>query len=467
VLSSFILFASLLVFWWLLRRDIRRRRHGVSRAIWIPTFWAAILCSRPLSAWIGSGQGIETLEGSPLDRAFYLVMIVLAALILARRRVAVGAFLAENWTIILFYGFLLFSVLWANSPSVSFKRWFKEAGNILIVLVILTEKNPLEAVRAVFVRCGVVLIPLSLIFIRYFPHLGRSYNIHSGEMQATGVTFQKNALGTMILVCGLIIIWDWLEQKQPGAAKPPFLERLVTPIVLAIGFYLLWLSDSKTSIVCLVLGGLIIASARLPLLRSRVSSMGFYLLGGTLTLALLDWTFGISSALVENLGRDMTFTGRTDVWRELINVHTDPVFGTGFMSFWDDEHYREVLPNWIAFSAHNGYLEVYLAGGFLGVGALALMLIGTGARVNQALATGGNYAVVRFAIFCAALLANFSESNFACMTPLGLLFLVAAIGHARSQTAFAAQQALIEAEEQSSFAPRHLAPGTRHATSLQ
>jgi len=127
----------------------------------------------------------------------------------------------------------------------------------------------------------------------------------------------------------------------------------------------------------------------------------------------------------------MTFTGRTDVWRELLNVHTDPFFGTGFMSFWDDPHYRAILPNWVSSSAHNGYLEIYLAGGFIGVTLLAVMLFATGLRIDKALAGGGDYAVVRFAIFIATLVANFSETNFACMTPLGFLFLLAAIGHAR------------------------------------
>jgi hypothetical protein len=56
------------------------------------------------------------------------------------------------------------------------------------------------------------------------------------------------------------------------------------------------------------------------------------------------------------------------------------------------------------------------------------MLLVTGARINQALAGANTYAAVRFAIFVAVLMANFFESNFACMTPLGFLFLVAAIG---------------------------------------
>jgi O-antigen ligase len=131
----------------------------------------------------------------------------------------------------------------------------------------------------------------------------------------------------------------------------------------------------------------------------------------------------------------MTFTGRTEVWNELLKVGTDPLLGTGYMSFWDDSFYQSKLPNWVAFSAHNGYLEIYLAGGYIGIGALVLMLLGVIGRINRALADGSDYSAVRFAILVMALLANFAESNFACMSPLGMLFLISAIGHGRPEAA--------------------------------
>lgn len=432
-MSHVILVVCLMGSLWLIRRDTVTR-PGVSAAVWIPTLWLGVIASRPVSLWLGLG-GADTLEGSPADRLFFFGLIVVSLIVLSRRNVPWSSLLARNWPLVLFYGFLLVSVVWANSPVASFKRWIKETGNILVVLVLLTEPQPLQAIRAVFVRCAYLLIPLSIVYLRYFPELGRRYSIYSGQLEVTGVTTQKNSLGTLVLVCALIFLWDWLERSRPGGLRIPRIDRWATAVIFGCGLHLLYLSDSKTSIVCLGLATFIIVSIRLPLLQRRISALGLYGLTAILAFFLLDWVFGLKDNVVSSLGRDLTFTGRTDVWRELLAVGTDPFLGTGFMSFWDDAYYRSKLPPWVAFSAHNGYLEVYLAAGFVGVALLGLLLFVTALRLNRALATAEPYAVVRFAILVVALIANLSESNFACMTPIGFLFLLATIGQAKFATA--------------------------------
>ena len=121
--------------------------------------------------WLGFGGGASTLEGSPIDSLVFFILIFAAFVALARRRLNWSAVISENWPIFLFYAFLLISVLWANSPFISFKRWFKEFGNIAVLLVILTDPRPQQAVRAVFVRCACLLLPLSFVLIRYYPLL--------------------------------------------------------------------------------------------------------------------------------------------------------------------------------------------------------------------------------------------------------------------------------------------------------
>lgn len=394
------------------------------------------------------------MEGSPVDGLIFFVLIFAAFGVLFRRGVNWSAAISENWPIFLFYAFLFVSLFWANSTLVSFKRWGKEFGNIAVLLVILTESRPREALRAVFVRCAYLWLPLSLVLIRYFPSLGRFYSLNGGEGEMTGVTTQKNSLGELLLVCGLVLLWDWLEfrkAKLPSKAKRT--ENRIYLGFFVLTAYLMHLCNSATSLVCLLVGVAIIGATRLPLFRKRPDLLGVTALAFFLTFWALDQTVGVKEDVVEGLGRNMTYTNRTDIWRELVDLHTDPIIGVGFMSLWDDEQYQSRLPNWAQHtSAHNGYLEEYLGGGWIGIFFVIVMLVGTGFRINSALGHEGDYGAVRLAVFVAFLMHNFSESNIACMTPLGFLFLLTAIGHAQS-----AYQSDILMEDASGVDDCHLA----------
>jgi O-antigen ligase len=413
---------------WAIRRDVARR-DGISAALWIPTLWVGIIASRPLSCWLGhevpNGPQYSA-EGSPIDGTFFLLLIVAASVVVVNRKPNWSLFVSRNWPILLFYLYLLVTVLWAESTLVSFKRWFKEFGNIMVAMVILTEQNPQRALRAVFVRCGYLLIPLSVIFSRYFPNLGRAYTI-GGEMEIIGVTFQKNSLGAMILVCSMAIVWDLLENKLPGRKARDRVGLLLQIGILILGVYLLRLCDSKTSTVCLALGGAVLATTRIPLLRNRVGSLGLWTLSLVLFFVMVDAVFGIKEAAIQSLGRDMTFTGRTSIWEEIAHQNIDPLVGTGFCSFWTDQHYLSRMFEGIPRSAHNGYLEVYIEGGYIAVTLLAILLGVTALRINEEMRSGANYALFRYAALVVTIVHNFSESGFAIMAPIGFLFILAAI----------------------------------------
>lgn len=410
---------------YLIRRD-SRDRLGVSLAVWIPTLWAGILLSRFVSLWFGSGGGLDSLEGSPVDRLFFLGAIIASMLTLASRKVDWPSVVVRNWSIVLFYGYLLLSVLWAEPPVVSFKRWFKDLGNVFVALVILTEVNPLQAMRAVFVRCAYVLLPLSVVFIRYIPDMGRRYN-RAGFMEAIGVTTQKNSLGILVTIAILVLLWDWIERAARRTGRAPFLDQAVLWTMMLIGVYLIYLSDSKTSMLCLGIAGGLLFSFRVPMLRRRVRAFGIYAIIGTLTFFALDAAFGLKETIVVGMGRDMTFTGRTDVWHEILALRTDPLIGTGFCTFWSNPFYLSRLPEWVAFSAHNGYLETYIDGGWIGIFFLGVMLAHIAFRIHARLVVGDTYSVVRLAIFIALIIGNLAESHFARMTPLWFLFLAASL----------------------------------------
>lgn len=407
---------------WLIVRDVRRR-PSVSKAIWIPILLLLILESRPLSLWLAgglpAGAGTDYMEGSPADRAFYLALIGSAFAVTLARGVNWGEVIRTNPGIFLFYGYLGLSVIWSDYTFVSFKRWFKDFGSIAIILVLLSEKNPLEAIRALYVRCAYLLIPLSVVFIKYYPELGRAYTA-GGQPMSTGVTMQKNSLGELVLISGLFLVWDYLEARPRGGrrwSQIPW-DRV---LIMLMGLWLLRVSDSKTSMVCLLVGvGLLVrpqkfASAginRLILIAALVMPL----------LVLVSSQFpALFTPVVQLLGRDLTFTGRTDIWQAMLRQPTNPLIGEGFYSFYLGDGAQQAsedlgVPQ-LMNTAHNGYLDTYLDGGMLGVTLLVLVLLGVGAALSNSMGPE-RYQRLRFAFLVVSIFYNISESMFGRLTPV-------------------------------------------------
>src|SRR5213592_48682 len=157
---------------WLFVKD-RKLRPMTSAGFWVPLLWVAIIGSRPVSFWLGGGVRIDTpddyLDGSPLDRNVFLLLIVAGLVVLIRRRVDWGRIFASNRWLFAFFLYCCLTLIWSDYPFTSFKRWVKDFGNVVMVLVILTEAAPAQALNAVFARYTYFAVPLSVIFIKYFP----------------------------------------------------------------------------------------------------------------------------------------------------------------------------------------------------------------------------------------------------------------------------------------------------------
>src|SRR6266403_6236918 len=189
------------------------RNSRTSKALWIPVIWLWIAGSREVSQWLaalGVGQ-VRTLvsltaqypEGSPIDRWVYTLLLLLGLIVLAKRRSLVGDLLRPNAPILLFFLYCAASILWSDYPDISFKRWIKALGDIVMLMVVYTEFNRAAAVKRLLARTGFLLIPLSVLTIKYFPGLGKGYKEVSGTAVYSGVTTNKNLLGITCLVFGL------------------------------------------------------------------------------------------------------------------------------------------------------------------------------------------------------------------------------------------------------------------------
>ncbi len=420
---------TLLVIWQLFRLN-REENVRTSKALWIPTFWLFIAVSRNVSTWLqysGGDGGDQYIEGSPLDRAVLTAVLALGVIILLGRAQRVGSFFRSNLPILLYLFYCGISVIWSDYPDVSFKRWFRTVGDVVMVLIVLSDPDWLAAVRRLFSRVGFVAAPLSILFIRYFPHLGRSAS-RGGAPTWTGVATDKNALGMLSLLIGLASIFRFLQlyQDEKGTVRKGQFIALGSLIVMTV--YLLWEANSATAFACFFLAGTpmvltyLFPWARKPLF---VNLMVVGALGVSASALFLN----VGSGMVESLGRNSTLTGRTDIWRNVLPMVQNPLIGAGYESFWIGPRLERVekLIDQTINQAHNGYIEVYLNLGWVGITLLGIVLIAAYRRVMSGLRLRTPLASLWLAYFIVAGAYNFTEAGFKMMNPVWITFLLMAM----------------------------------------
>ena len=154
------------------------REPGISLALWVPLIWMFVAGSRLPSQWLDGQVGVSAeamKEGNSLDQIYYLLLMLLAFGILISRFFEWQKFLVDNLALTALLSFSLLSVLWSDFPFITFKRWFRDLGVYLVILIALSDPRPFEAVRFLLRRLLVVLISLSILLNKYFPEMSRSF----------------------------------------------------------------------------------------------------------------------------------------------------------------------------------------------------------------------------------------------------------------------------------------------------
>jgi O-antigen ligase len=420
-----------------LRRDTRLERD-VSSAIWLPTLWMMRVASRSFNLWI---PGSLSSWGDPIVLS---VLTFMGLMVLFQRTHALGLFFHENRALWIFLIFMSMSVLWTDDVSTAFKRWFRDVGDVTMALIVLTEKNPFASLLCVIRRSVLSLIPLSLVFSLYFPNIGQG---EGGSW--IGVTIDKNWLGLLCVLSTSFLLWNWaMRKRQPELAMDIRLAGVPFEIpFLALSLYLLSGGAvgggfrSSTAIVLLALAvGLFYLTDYVRKRNIRIGSLVAVVVLAVLFLQALPRLTGhrtLTDHIIEDvLHKDVNLTDRTDFWPLLLKKGMrHPWLGCGFDSFFSpqmqDEVQSELASTGTYFrpsQAHNGYLEVFLNLGVVGLLFLGLTIYGAFKGINRLMQHDFEFGRIRLILLIVALVSNYTEASFARPTEfVWFLFLLVAI----------------------------------------
>ncbi len=257
------------------------------------------------------------------------------------------------------------SAIWSDFPLITFRRNVSLIGTTLFGMYLAKRYALKDQLHMLGVMLGIVAI-FSLLFVLFLPFYGLSSD-HEGAWQ--GIYDQKNVLGHIMALSSLVFFLLCIEEEEFRSIK----WALFILILL-----LLIRSQSMTSI-----SMTLIMFCFMFLYKSL--QWGFYPKAALFCLyAVL--VVGIVILISENqnfilniMGRDSDLSGRVELWESIIPILEKRLFlGHGYNAFWIEGGTRGhiwYLVGWETPHSHNGFLDVWLDVGLVGVFALGLSLL--------------------------------------------------------------------------------------------
>ena len=132
---------------------------------------------------------------------------------------------------------------------------------------------------------------------------------------------------------------------------------------------------------------------------------------------------------------ESTLAGRAELWQELLAMHTNPIIGVGFESFWLGDRLATLAENhwWHPTEAHNGYLETYLSMGIVGLVIVLGLIIATFRKARSELLRNFEFGSLRLGLLITIVLYNWTEAAFKGLSLLWFVFYIIAIDYHRAR----------------------------------
>ena len=333
----------------------------------------------PLSGYITPGNHhAERLgEASLAPRLFWPVMAATSILLIVQHR---SRFAKLAWPphIVCLLAYLAFagaSVLWAFSPPSSLVRFVQQVMIFTsVVLPAMLAPRTADMMRGLFL-CFALASILNICLI-----LGGLYGtVDTVNCSASAFCYEgyfggKNYLGECAAVTFLLSLYEIVHHGW---------RRALGAIVLVLAIVLIFLSDSKTAlglvIIAPTLAGLTLALRRIMRVSPAIILLSLPLF---YTIASHVSHVDLMSRIAFILYHDSTLTGRTIIWDfAQKEIERRSVVGWGYQSFWlvpGSPAYTEA-PGWVRImpNAHNGYYDIMLEMGYVGLVFLYAFIIAT------------------------------------------------------------------------------------------
>ena len=251
------------------------------------------------------------------------------------------------------------SILWSISPNETYNNLKALLRNSLLGVYLATHYTPKQQMHLFALVTGIAAI-LSFV-LSPLPEYGfAEFGGHQGLW--IGIYTHKQILGRMMslgAISLLITAWD----------SPKYRNWALFGFVLAV--LLVLLSGSRTAWIALGVSMSFMPFYKIfkQKYRQRTILLVFAVLITQVVVVFI--TSNIETIVVDLLGKNLELSSRTDIWNFAIQQGLEkPLLGYGYRAFWPSLSLDFIASKFwrtTAFHAHNGFLDVFLQLGFIGL----------------------------------------------------------------------------------------------------
>lgn len=290
------------------------------------------------------------------------IFLVTAFFVISRFKLILSGLRTNKFLLLLIFLFLI-SFIWSGYPDLTLRRSISLFETTLFGVYLGSRFDIREQLQFLVIALSFISA-ISVIFVVVKPSQGIMAGVHAGNWR--GTLEHKNFFGRLMVYSAIVF-----RTFSPTTKK----WRQIKTIGLISSIVLVFLSGSKTALItCFLTLCLLIPFYRSFRLSFRVATLvkSTTLLVATASLSIL---LGQLSNIAGFLGRDLTLTGRTEIWRGVLwKLSQQPWLGFGYSGFWfgpnegpSGDVLRYLGPGAYAPHSHNGFIELAISTGIIGL----------------------------------------------------------------------------------------------------
>jgi exopolysaccharide production protein ExoQ len=316
-------------------------------------------------------SSLQAQTSDPLALALQVFVYGFGLLFMLPVRHRLKAALIKNPVLVALILLPMVSTLWSEVRFYTFRRSLIFAFTNLLALYFGTRYSLRQLIRITGTAFFAVAV-LSVVFIVVLPRYG--FEVSQNEGAWRGVFIQKNIFARYMVFS--VLTFYCLRAYGLKA-------HLIKGFKIAVALFLLAGSLSTGSYLVMLVSVLLIPAYRVFHLGRRTVA-AISVVAGTVLVPLAVYIASNASSFLDVLGsKSATLSGRGPLWTIVsARISEHPLLGFGYGSFWMTAKYSVwSLIHWQPLKAHNGYLDLCLDVGMVG---LALFILNCGVIARRA-----------------------------------------------------------------------------------